>query len=172
MNFFEYTNVFSVRECSSSVRERERSLYYVSLNTDWEHKLSRTLKMLVHSKNFTRSQFSLCTDLFSVLCIQAVRNRTQFSLCTDLFCVLCIQTVRSSVCELCSVRYVRFCVHVHKHFNRNEEFFSRYSECVCVLYRRHSVQYINVAYYRVFFRTLVKIFMNQETDAIVLRKKF
>ena len=69
-------------------------------------------------------------------------------------CVLCTQTARNSVCELCSLRYVRVCIHVHKHFNRNEELCSHCSECVCVLCPRHSVQYVNVAYFRVFYRTL------------------
>ena len=69
--------------------------------------------------------------------------------------VLCTPTVRNSVCELFSVRYVRICVHGHKHFNRNEEFCFRCSECICVLYPRHSLQYINVAYFRVFFRSLL-----------------
>ena len=51
-----------------------------------------------------------------------------FSLCTDLFSVLCIQTLRKSLCELCSVRYVRVCLHVHKNFKRNEQFCSHCSE--------------------------------------------
>ena len=60
--------------------------------TEREHKLLRTLKILVYSKKkFTKTQFF-------------------FPLCTDLFSVLCTQTVRDSVCELCSVRYIRVCV--------------------------------------------------------------
>ena len=78
-----------------------------------------------------------------------------FSLNTELFSVLFTQTVRNSVCELYSVRYIRVCLHVHKHFNRNEKFCSRYSECVCVLFPRPSVQFIHVAYFRVFVRTLL-----------------
>ena len=58
---------------------------------------------------------------------------------------------KNSVCELCSVRYIRVCIHVHKYFNRNEEFCCRCSECVCVLYPRYSVQYINVVIERGFF---------------------
>ena len=106
--------------------------YWLSMS----HKLSRTLKMLVYSK-----KSSLKPNFFS--------------LCTDPFSVLCTQTLFLSVCEHCSVRYVRVCVHDHKYVKRNKEFCSRCSECVCVLYPRHSVQYINVAYFRVFFPTLV-----------------
>ena len=73
-----------------------------------------------------------------------------FSLCTDLFNVLCIQTLRNTVCELCSVRYIRVCVHVRKHFNRNKEFCS----CCSSLTTTFSL-YVNIIYFKVFFRTLV-----------------
>ena len=38
--------------------------------------------------------------------------------------VLYTQTLTNSVCELCSVRYIRVCIHVHKHFIRNQQFCS------------------------------------------------
>ena len=48
--------------------------------------------MSVYSKKFTKTQM--------------------FSLCTDPFSVLCTQTLRNSACELCSVRYNSVWVHL------------------------------------------------------------
>ena len=76
---------------NSHISLKNTTILSLSL-TEREHKLSRTLKILVYSKKFTNAQFS--------------------SLCTDLFSVLCTQTVRNSVCELCSVCYIRVCVHL------------------------------------------------------------
>ena len=69
----------------------------------------RTLKVFVYSKKFTKTQF--------------------FSLCTDILRVLCTQKLRNNVCELCSVRYVRVCIHLlYTCYNKPIHYLLNYSD--------------------------------------------